>query len=163
MIAALVVSGCSSDNASKSEGAGTSQASPSAAAAAQQNSTLIGEFDPASDARFASTAGSKVAGTGVVSDGRSGVLVFGPYLTLPAGKHRVEFYGTGKDLGDGYAAFEVASNKGKVALNASPFKSGPNGLVSVVEFTNDVDAADVETRVITNGKYDLTITKIVVR
>lgn len=129
---------------------------------ASPSNVLKGAFEPATDARFATTAGTTIPGSGIKSDGRPGVLVFGPYLTLPAGKHRVEFYGHGDDLGGGYLAFEVTSRKGKMALNSAPFKAGPNDLISVVEFTSESDLQDVETRVITNGKFDVTISKIVV-
>ncbi|PJZ48381.1 hypothetical protein [Leptospira saintgironsiae] len=84
-----------------------------------------------------------------------GPLVYGPLLTLPKGKYKVEFFGENFD----HARFDIAYNGGSSLLSQEEKGEDPNSKTLIFEITNPV-IDDVEFRVFVEGKSGVQIRRI---
>ncbi len=77
---------------------------------------------------------------------KSGVLVFGPYMPLPAGKYYVQFYGEASIFGEAYV--DVVANKGQLHLAKSAVKQTKcRDVFAEVELVLSHAVKDLETRI----------------
>lgn len=97
------------------------------------------------EARLRTMVG-RVMPTGLVSDGREGFLLYGPYVAAPAGHYRLRLRGDGAEPG---ARVDVAAGAGMQQLHPpAPLSDAPTGVLAVLEF--DVPppgVGDLEVRV----------------
>jgi hypothetical protein len=123
----------------------------------------------ATDRQVQTQVGIRQPDIGIVSDGRPGLLIYGPYMRLPAGHYRLVV--RGRDLpSTGTATWlEVVSGKGSNRLGrtvAQPGSSVSGGAIGVIEFEVPASGVqDLEVRVeVSKGSQtviqDYTITRI---
>ena len=84
-----------------------------------------------------------------------GPLVYGPLLTLPKGKYKVEFSGSNLDR----ARFDVVYNAGSSPLSPEEKGREPNSKTLIFEITSSV-IDDIEFRVFVEGKSEVHIRRI---
>ena len=85
-------------------------------------------------------------GDAICSRGKNGVLLFGPYMPLPAGKYYVQFYG--KVLICDGAHVDVVSDKGQFILGKSRVRKAKSGKAfAEVEVVLSEAVNDLETRI----------------
>lgn len=110
----------------------------------------ITEFH-ASDARFATLVGKKQA-TQITSTGQAGVLVYGPYVELPAGSYRLVARGTlsaAKGAPLPLGALDVAAFKGERVYVSRPLygeEQAGEGNIAAVTFDLPKAVKDAEFR-----------------
>jgi hypothetical protein len=91
----------------------------------------------------------------VVSDGRAGYLIYGPYRALGAGKYKLVL--TGKSKNHGSAWVDVVSDKGKVQHAKFQLKSTSNTSVILAEGQVELvlPVQDIEVRVYVGDEDDV--------
>lgn len=105
------------------------------------------------DPRIGSLVGARTPGMGLSSDGRPGWMVYGPYVTVPAGHYDAVVQGALQAGHDGPLHVDVAAAKGTQVIAAvdapladlAPPAAG--GALVVLPFDLAVDTPDVEVRV----------------
>ena len=70
------------------------------------------------DARLGTEVGERRLGLGLTTTGKTGWLMFGPYIPLPAGKYEVTLQGLAQDGHAGVVHFDVVQGKGTEAIAA---------------------------------------------
>jgi hypothetical protein len=88
----------------------------------------------------------------VRSNGHAGIVLFGPYLAVPAGEYRIRWFG--RALGpSGTAAFEVAIGGAGLEKQAVELRdvSESHSELAVLDFELPRPARDLETRVFSHG------------
>ncbi|WP_125226333.1 hypothetical protein [Leptospira neocaledonica] len=112
------------------------------------------DWNPA-QAGFLSNVG-KIEEDGTISATRhQGSLVYGPYLTLPKGKYRIEFVGENLQKAD----FDVSYDKGSVSLSKLEKGDSENSKIVSFEIKNSI-INDLEFRVFVEGKSGVKIKRI---
>jgi hypothetical protein len=109
---------------------------------------LLARFTGADTALY--TDVGRREGYAVVSTGKAGVLLYGPYMDLEPGYYLVEVYGHAEDLNEDDAIADVCIETGQKILNKQRLQStveGRNGLLAAMTFTIDTGCKDLEVRI----------------
>lgn len=117
-----------------------------------------------SDDRLKTTVGMR-EGRGLVSTGRPGHFLYGPYLRAKAGRYVAELRGRVGAVGCGDAMVDVCVNQGKTILREAGLSSpaGHEGLLVRVPFALAEEHADVEIRIEVTEHSDLFIDELLIR
>jgi hypothetical protein len=112
------------------------------------------------DGRLGTQVGKRI-GRKIESTNQAGILLFGPYATLAAGKYQIVIRGTVGKNGLAGARMEVVIDKtdyifGKTNL-VDPDK---NGSLATLTISLDVLYSDIEVRVFAENKSDLSISQL---
>lgn len=99
------------------------------------------------DYRFHSQVGRLARGR-MASTGQAGILLYGPYLTMPAGRYSMELHGSGAGLG----WMDVCSGAGtnvhsRLGLEIQHVEDGVDRLLARMDFELFHDVQDLELRV----------------
>lgn len=128
-----------------------------------------GEWVSTDDPRIGSHVGERRLGLGLATTGKSGWLMFGPYLSLPAGRYQVELQGSVQDGHAGVVHVDVAQAQGKDLLAAVELGApdllappSPDG-IAVVPFELKAATGSLEVRVRVTDSSRLAISGFVVR
>ncbi len=115
-----------------------------------------------SDTRLRTDVGKRI-GLTMATTGRSGCLVFGPYVELKAGRYRVTMFGAfGKSGVDG-AKLDIAFDKGNQILGKCPMNlPDGDGCIATLMIVLEISCADFECRVHVEQNTDLQVSKIVI-
>jgi len=107
-----------------------------------------------------STQVGKVLGTGMISQGKQGFVIFGPYAYLSKGNYKVVFNGEiiQKGKQDKYGFIDVASNKGQKII-ARKYIDKSSSLPIDIDFQID-NATDVEFRFYEYEGFKVKLTSI---
>ncbi|GGD34215.1 hypothetical protein [Pseudoxanthomonas indica] len=113
------------------------------------------------DSRKIGTLVGTREGARIVADGRAGVLMFGPYVPLGAGRYTVEVRGTGSKP----FTLDLVANKGREVIYRSTFETAKDGKAGIlakadVELKQPVD--DLEIRLLVQPGSDASIDGYVV-
>jgi hypothetical protein len=114
----------------------------------------------ASDSCLHTKVGKRIEG-GMVSEGRAGLLIFGPYIPLAAGQYRVKIHGSIGENGLHGAKMDVVVNKGNHILGESALW-GPDddGCLVMRTISLDEPCTDLEIRVWVSRNTDLQISML---
>ncbi len=113
-----------------------------------------------SDSRLQTEVGKRI-GNDMVSEGRAGHLIFGPYISLAANHYRVVICGTLGENGLQGARMEVTVNQGNHIIGRSALNEpDDNGILVMLTITLVVPCNDLEIRVWVNDDTDLQISMI---
>ena len=159
--ACLAIGACSEDGrppAKKVETPAKTAAPPAAPAATNIRVE-------ARDGRMLTQVGTKQPDGQLVSSGRPGILMFGPYARWAPGKYRVTVYGKVIEGGKEAGWVDVISAKGakqlaKVNLNgpAQGSAAGDMGSLTTLDFSLDQAVEDLEVRAWANQGARIAIT-----
>lgn len=86
----------------------------------------------------------KLEGRALVSDGRPGFLLYGPYVAMQAGKYRLKVYGQAERADSAWV--DVVSDKGKTQHAKFPIAQG-SGTLAQGEVELQAQVSDLEVRV----------------
>jgi len=149
-----------------SESPATQQAAPVAAVvpAAPQRLSIS-----ADDPRLGTEVGERTLGQGLSTTGKTGWLMFGPYIPLPAGSYQVALQGMVHEGHAGVVHVDVAQAKGTDVLAAAELDApallapvSPDG-IAVLAFTLAHDTDSLEVRVRVTDASKLSISSFVIR
>jgi glycosyltransferase involved in cell wall biosynthesis len=114
-----------------------------------------------SDSRLSSRVGMRT-GRDIVSTGKEGYLIFGPYVALPGGDYHVVLKGAIGANGAGEASVDVAVNKGTQVIAQSTIGRSANGDDCVLRLPISLKAPcdDLEVRVWVQGRSEVTISRL---
>lgn len=113
--------------------------------------------------RLGTQAGEKV-GDVIRSTGQTGVLVYGPYLSLAAGSYEVRIWGKASDVGADQAHVDISCTGGTVTMAREamrPQSSGP--VLASLSFTLDDPCPDLEVRIMLDAVIDMTFSGMDIR
>ena len=154
-----------------------SAAAPPAAAAVAADTAPSASPAPAAellpistdDARIGTEIGERSLGLGLSTTGKTGWLMYGPYIPLPAGNYQVALQGAVHEGHAGAVHVDVAQGKGTEVLAAVDLEapgllspSSPDG-IAVLPFTLKQASSDLEVRVRVTEASNLSITGYVIR
>lgn len=111
------------------------------------------------DSRLGTQVGKRI-GRDMVSGGRAGYLIFGPYIPLAAGEYRVMIHGTVGKSGLANAHMDVAYNKNIHILGESALSKPDDGCLVTLPISLDESCTDLEVRVWVSEKTDLHVSMI---
>jgi hypothetical protein len=114
---------------------------------------------PANDPRLQHQVG-RMERRELVSDGRSGFLVYGPYASLPADGYRLRVPGRWQSAAGQPAWLDVVTSQGRVRtvhLELTAGGSAGDGLLVDIGFTLESDATDLEIRLWVSDESQLCI------
>ena len=121
------------------------------------------------DARIGTEVGEHTLGLGLATTGKTGWLMFGPYIPLPAGNYQVALQGSVQEGHAGVVHVDVAQAKGvdvvaAVDLDAPALlaPSSPDG-IAVLGFTLAKPSTNLEVRVRVTDASKLSISGYVIR
>ncbi|CAN5116221.1 hypothetical protein BH11PSE14_BH11PSE14_10910 [soil metagenome] len=115
------------------------------------------------DPRIASLVGVRTPGLGIVSDGRAGFLVYGPYAHLDAGRYEVALLGSVQPGHAGPLHIDIARDRGATVVAAQDLEPealanpGMGGALAVLAFELPVAADDLEVRVSVDAKSRIAV------
>lgn len=139
-----------------------------AATPASPQSTLV-ESVSTDDPRIGTEVGERRLGLGMTTTGKTGWLVFGPYMPLPAGRYQVALQGSVQDGHAGPVHVDVAQGKGSDILVAVDLEApallsppSPDGIV-VLPFVLKEATSSLEVRVRVADTSKLSISGFVIR
>ncbi len=121
------------------------------------------------DARINTEIGERSLGRGIATTGKTGWLMFGPYIALPAGHYQVEIRGSAYPGHTGTVHFDVAQRKGNdllaaAEIDAPALLTPPSAdAIAVLSFTLAAPASDLEVRVRVADTANLSISGYVIR
>lgn len=143
-------------------------ASASAATSAAAGGTLVLHYST-DEPTIGSEVGERRLGAGTTTTGRTGWLLFGPYVALPAGRYRVEMQGFAEPDHAGSVHVDVARDKGATVVAAVELEAAQlvesaseDGWV-VLPFTLAAPAADIEVRMRVSDASRLSVSGYVIR
>ncbi|WP_262966472.1 glycosyltransferase [Methylobacter psychrophilus] len=115
---------------------------------------------PGGDSRLGTQIGKRDR-IHIMCTGQAGYLIYGPYISLVAGKYLVNIRGTVKERGLAGAHMDVATDKGSVILGQSVLNNPDDfgNFVSLVIYL-DKHCTDLEVRVWVSEKSDLKVSMI---
>ncbi len=137
-VAGLLV-GCSDESAAPAANAPAPAATPGATTITMQ----------ASDPGVATMVGTKDPARGLVTTGREGYLMFGPYIPLAPGNYEVTIHGTIEAQAGVSATLDVVSDKGATKLGGATVsqpQSAEGAILARIDFTVPVGVTDLEVR-----------------
>lgn len=121
------------------------------------------------DVRIGTEIGERTLGLGLATTGKTGWLMFGPYIPLPAGNYQVALQGSVQEGHAGVVHVDVAQGKGTDILAAADIDApallapaSPDGLV-VLPFTLKQPSENLEVRVRVTETAKLSISGFVIR
>lgn len=121
------------------------------------------------DVRIGTEIGERSLGLGMATTGRTGWLLFGPYIPLPAGQYQVELRGSAHEGHSGVVHVDVAQGKGTQVIAAAEIDGpallaplSPDGLV-VLPFTLTHASSNLEIRVRVTESAKLSVLGYVIR
>lgn len=121
------------------------------------------------DARIGTEIGERSLGLGLSTTGKTGWLMFGPYIPLPAGNYQLALQGSVQAGHAGVVHVDVAQGKGTEVLAAAELDapallspSSPDGIV-VLPFTLKEASSNLEVRVRVTDTSKLSISGYVIR
>lgn len=146
---AFVLTGCQDKSASIEADPTAVASAPSEVAAPTIPSTSltreIGKDELPSEPNVGTLTGGKI-----ISTGKAGYLIYGPYVALDAGTYQVTLDGTLDSLPDGsHITVDVVSNRGNNTLGSAEISSAPINGESLATFLATVPpgVTDMEIRV----------------
>jgi glycosyltransferase involved in cell wall biosynthesis len=118
----------------------------------------------ADDPRLHTSCGSRNA-TAIVTTGRDGFLVYGPYLAISPGRYRVRVYGTQTPgAATGSATLEIACDGGKRRLAACAISGASDvhdvGMIVRLDFSADRSVPDLEVRIMVSSETRMAVESI---
>ena len=148
--------------------AGPAPAPPASPADAAPSAPLVLSF-AADDVRLGTEVGERTLAEGIVTTGKTGWLMFGPYIPLPAGKYQVALQGLVHEGHAGPVHVDVAKGKGTEVLAAADIDApallapaSPDGIV-VLPFALAKDSSNLEVRVRVTDASKLSLSGFVIR
>ncbi|MBW1690544.1 MAG: glycosyltransferase family 39 protein [Deltaproteobacteria bacterium] len=125
---------------------------------------------PAAHPRFGSVVGirNKREGT-IISNGRSGFLQFGPYISLDPGYYMVEWFGAAEYADGKEQGFvDVAFNKGATLIKCKPIKpkakiDAKKDIIAQIDFVLEKSVNDLEYRFFVNDGILIRLESILLR
>lgn len=126
------------DPAASTEAAGAPIAQPVSAAVRELDVQVERDKTPFQDA-------ARLEGGALVSTGKAGFFMYGPYVTVDAGQYTVEIEGSVESLGSGELIFDVAS-KGEVLGQQIVTANTAEGIIATINFDLPAATPDVEVR-----------------
>jgi hypothetical protein len=121
------------------------------------------------DVRIGTEIGVRTLGLGLSTTGKTGWLMFGPYIPLPAGNYQVALQGVVHEGHAGAVHVDVAQGKGTEVLAAMEIDapallapSSPDGMV-VLPFTLTQDSSSLEIRIRVTETSNLSVSGYVIR
>jgi Glycosyl transferases group 1 len=115
-----------------------------------------------SDSRLGTQVGIR-EGSNMLTTGKNGYLIFGPYIPLSIGRHTVVIYGEVGEKGIAGASMDVASKQGSLTHGGVLLSEREvNGIVASLEITLDEKCTDLEVRVFVTDQSDLLVSKIAI-
>lgn len=113
-----------------------------------------------SDVRLFTQVGKR-EGINILTTGVSGYLIFGPYLSLTAGRYQIRIYGQIRQLGHSPAYADASMQSGSSVLSSQVLTSlSTEGLVAEMEAFVTTSVTDFEVRVWVDADSDLSISKL---
>jgi glycosyltransferase involved in cell wall biosynthesis len=113
-----------------------------------------------SDPRLHTAVGER-RGRALLSSGRQGHLLYGPYLSLKPGRYDAVIHGTLGPFGvEGGAVADVSAEGGKALLVERIIRAGEPNVLARLPFTLRETAQGVEVRVFVDEQSDLSITGV---
>jgi glycosyltransferase involved in cell wall biosynthesis len=119
----------------------------------------------ADDPRLHTNCGSRNA-TAIVTSGRDGFLVYGPYLAIAPGRYRVRVFGTQTPgAANGSATLEIACDGGKRRLAACAISGASDvhrdaGMIVRLDFSADRGVPDLEVRIMVSSETRMAVESI---
>lgn len=142
---------------------------PLADTAAAPASAPLSQAFTTDDVRIGTEVGERALGLGLSTTGKTGWLMFGPYIPLPAGNYQVSLQGAVQEGHAGVVHVDVAQGKGTQVLAAVDLDapallapSSPDGIV-VLPFTLGEASSNLEVRVRVTETSKLSISGFVIR
>lgn len=121
------------------------------------------------DVRISTEIGERSLGRGMSTTGQEGWLLFGPYISLPAGQYQVEIRGSAYQGHAGTVHVDVAQGKGAELLAAAEIDApalltppSPDGIV-VLPFRLAKASSDLEIRVRVSKTSNLSVSGYLIR
>lgn len=115
-----------------------------------------------SDTRLRTDVGKRI-GLTMAATGKSGCLIFGPYIELATGRYRVKVYGVFGRSGVDGAKMDVAFDKGNQTLGKCSMNlPDKGGCIATLMIALEVSCGDLECRVYVDENTDLQVSKIVI-
>jgi glycosyltransferase involved in cell wall biosynthesis len=112
------------------------------------------------DSRLCSQVGKRL-GRDIVSTGKAGYLIYGPYIPLGEGQYQVVIRGSLGEDGAGAARIEVAIDQGtRILAQSGLTKFGENDCLFSLPLSLDEPCTDLEVRVWVDGQSKLTISML---
>ena len=113
-----------------------------------------------SDGRFGTEIGQR-SGRAMASTGKAGYLVFGPYLTLNAGRYLVNIFGNLVPIESELIRVEVARQGGSEILSSRQLGRALDGHhIASLEITIATDCSDFEARVWIPGSVSMSVFRL---
>ncbi|WP_084539669.1 Wzt carbohydrate-binding domain-containing protein [Azorhizobium doebereinerae] len=115
-----------------------------------------------SDARRAYSLVGARHGPALASTGIEGVLMYGPYLPLPAGRYRLRLEGSGPRA-RGHATLDIVHRAGAAGLATADFSDtvpGETGALAEIVLGLDEDVEDLEIRVLVSAEAEVAIHRV---
>lgn len=149
--------------------AGPATAAPAVAPDARARPVAYVENFSSDDVRLGTEVGERTLGQGLSTTGKTGWLMFGPYVALPAGRYEVALQGLALEGHAGVVHLDVAQGKGSEVLAAAELDApvlqsppSPDGL-AVLAFTLARPSSDLEVRVRVTEASNLSLSGFVIR
>jgi hypothetical protein len=111
------------------------------------------------DERLGSGVGSQ-SGLQLLTTGKAGWLVYGPYLALPAGHYLIQVIGTLTRPGDPAAYAEVATSVGTVIHASSTVRMSEDGIIAKFELELAIAVTDLEIRVWVAADSEICVSRL---
>lgn len=116
-----------------------------------------------SSPRLGTQAGEKV-GDVIRTTGQTGILVYGPYLSLAAGSYEVRIWGEASNVGSDQAHVDICCNSGTMTMARAailPQSSGP--ILTSLSFILNTPCPDLEVRIMLDAVIDMTFSGMDIR
>lgn len=126
------------DPAASTEAPAASTPQPLSAAVRELDVQVERDKTPFQDA-------ARLEGGALVSTGKPGFFMYGPYVTVDAGQYTVEIEGSVESVGSGELIFDVAS-KGEVLGQQIVTANTAKGIIATINFDLPAATPDVEVR-----------------
>ncbi|WP_058833866.1 glycosyltransferase family 4 protein [Luteimonas abyssi] len=111
------------------------------------------------NARLITVAGERSRGD-IVTAGRAGILLYGPYEPLHAGRHRLRVSGDMDACPAQGVGFDIVADQGRLEIAVWSVSASHDGVLSDTLFDVPRDVSDLEVRIVVDASHRVRVSKL---